>query len=152
MVPLCAGTDQPAGQREALTTSQLGHPNLKGQHRGDQAQRPHHLARAAGAKNGERFRSTGISDRVQESRQPRNMVSVRMGNADCSEAPETPSGTPPGDLSALAAIEERLLPFDPDEKTGEPAARQRHHPAGAQQDGFDHQARSGKSEIGMEQA
>ena len=75
---------------------------------------------------------------MQESWESRDVVRMGMRYADCREAPESPTRLSPGNLRPLATIEESQMPIDPDEKTGEPAARQRHHAARPQQHGIDH--------------
>jgi hypothetical protein len=89
---------------------------------------------------------------VQETRQSRNVVGVRVRDADCSESPEAPPGLTPGNLRALAAIEKRQMPVDPNEKAGQPAVRQRQHPTRSQEHGVDHSGRAGTSEEAMAQA
>jgi len=83
---------------------------------------------------------------VQDARYPRNMVRVRVRDADCPYPPKTPPRFSPGNLRPLAAVEECDLPGNPNGKAGEPARRQWQHPTRSQEDGIDHLERASTTE------
>jgi hypothetical protein len=129
MISRFGGADESIGDREAFATPQLGYSNLVRQNRRNHPQGIDDVRRSRGAEKADWLGSAGVRDRMQQARQPGNMVGVRMGDADRTQALEAPPGFTPGDLRALPTIEKREMSIDPNEKAREPAVRQRQHPA-----------------------
>jgi hypothetical protein len=66
------------------------------------------------------------------------VVGVVVGEADGVDVLEAQPLLPQGDLGALAAVDEQAVTIAAQQQAGEPALRQGHHPAAAQQTNFQH--------------
>ena len=137
----------PARQVELVAIGKLPDLHRIRQVPGDHSQSIDDLDGARRAVDVERFGPPGVGNRVQQARQPGDVVGMQVAQANRAQAPESPVETPDLDLGALAAIEQHQLAAGTGHQAGERSIRQGHHRAGSEQQEIDHDTPSDRCAI-----
>ena len=106
---------------------------VEGQFGGDHAKRIAYPRESLRPDEEKRLRPLGIRNGEEHAGEAGDVVSVKMGKQDCVDGLRGPAFFFHGDLGAFAAVYENIGAFGTAHEACEPALRERHHAAGAEE-------------------
>ena len=138
VVLCCATGDFQPGEFEALARFELAAVDVEWQMRCDHQQVLHNLAKPGRSDQLHRLSPSGVAQCQQQPRQAGDVVAVHVADQDQADILEPPAEAAQADLSALATVKQNQSTLVAHQHAAQPAIRQRHHPARANQCDVEH--------------